>query len=207
MPFDLNPPGFLLPDDWQAAQVASAYAAAQAFSNDFRLFISFDMTVFPCSSASDGSAILALATKYANHPNQATYQDTGRPIVSTFAGSDCTFGRAGWDAGFDAALRQPLKSATGLDMFFIPSVFTDPSVFSSVDVMDGELNWNSGWPTGQEDISFARDETYLAQLGSKAYMAAVSPWYACSASPSVDSSCFSLISSSRCPTSLLVIPY
>jgi hypothetical protein len=38
-------------------------------------------------------------------------------------------------------LKQPLLAATGKEMFFIPSVFSDPSTFESVAVMDGELNW------------------------------------------------------------------
>lgn len=51
------------------------------------------MTVYPCSSSGDAAAILALAEEYADHPNHATYESTGRPVVSTFAGSDCTFVR------------------------------------------------------------------------------------------------------------------
>lgn len=37
-----------------------------------------------------------------------------------------------------------------------------------------QLNWNGGWPTGDAEITFDRDETYLSALGDKAMMASVS---------------------------------
>lgn len=80
-------------DSWQIAQVASAYAAAAAYGSSFKLFLSLDMTVFPCSSAGNADALVSIAATYAGHSNQATWQSTGKPIVSTFAGSDCTFVR------------------------------------------------------------------------------------------------------------------
>jgi glucan endo-1,3-alpha-glucosidase len=38
-----------LSDDWQAKSIDMAYAAAQGFSPDFKLFISFDMVRLPFS--------------------------------------------------------------------------------------------------------------------------------------------------------------
>ncbi|KAL7415268.1 glycoside hydrolase [Mrakia frigida] len=171
-------------DSWQSAQVALAYAAAAASGLDFKLFLSIDFTVFPCTSAVHATAVVSLAALYASHSNQAVYAGTDRPLLSTFAGSDCTFGSADWNAGFAKEVKAPLLAKSGKEMFFVPSVFTDPSTFASVDVMDGELNWNGGWPMGNTEISFASDETYLKGLGSKALMASVSPGFFTHYSPS-----------------------
>jgi len=59
----------------------------------------------------------------------------------------------------------------------VPSLFSDISTFSSNGWMDGELNWNSGWPTGNADLTTASDIGYMAALGSKEYMPAISPFF------------------------------
>lgn len=137
-------------DWWQWAQVASAFSAAAGSGTDFKLFLSFDMTSLPCTSYSDGALLQSYITTYGDNAHQAYYE--GKILVSTFAGSSCTFGSTDWDAGWAAAFKTPLTEA-GYDTFFMPSVFTDPSTFSAVDVMDGELNWNGGWPSGSVDVS------------------------------------------------------
>lgn len=187
-------------DAWQWAQVASAYAAALASGTNFELFLSLDMTVLPCSAFSHADLLKNYVTQYAAHPAQAFYE--GRQLVSTFAGSDCSFGLgAGWNDGWETAFKQPLKSA-GFDVFFLPSIFTDPATFGGASALDGELNWNSGWPSAANDVSargpllrhprprrltlrvhlfsssqldFSSDTHYMNALGSKAYMAAVRP--------------------------------
>lgn len=105
----------------------------------FASVVSFDFTVFPCGSSADASTVVDLAAKYATHPNQATYQGTSRPIVSTFSGSDCSFGQGDWNKGFKT-IKDGVKAKMGKDMFFVPSVFADPSTFGKVDVMDGEVS-------------------------------------------------------------------
>lgn len=62
-------------------------------------------------------------------------------------------------------------------MFFVPSVFADPSTFAGAGVMDGELNWNGGWPSTDSASTWSTDDTYISALGDKAYMAAVSPLF------------------------------
>lgn len=158
-------------EDWQARQVASAYQAAADSGTGFKLFLSLDMTSLACSAGWHADALKAYVTNYAGHSAQAYYN--GRQLVSTFAGTDCTFGYGDWNAGWEGAFKQPLK-AGGNNIFFIPSIFTDPSTFSA-SALDGELNWNSGWPTGGNDLDFSSDERYMSGLGGKAYMAAVSP--------------------------------
>ncbi|KAL7412808.1 glycoside hydrolase [Mrakia frigida] len=159
-------------DSWQWTQVASAYQAAQDSGTGFKMFLSFDMTVLPCSSYDNAAALRSYITTYAAHPNQAWYG--GKILASTFAGSDCTFGQGGWTAGWQTAFKDVLSNA-GTPVYFMPSVFTDPSTFGSASAMDGELNWNSGWPMGGDDLDFSSDTTYMNALGSKGYMAAVSP--------------------------------
>lgn len=128
----------------------------------------------PCGSLSDADLLKSYITTYGSHSNQAWYE--GKILASTFAGSDCSFGIGGdWSNAWEQAFKTPLASA-GKAVFFLPSVFTDPSTFSSVSVMDGELNWSSGWPIGDSAPSFDYDTTYINGLGSsKKYMAAVSP--------------------------------
>ncbi|WVO19777.1 uncharacterized protein IAS62_001067 [Cryptococcus decagattii] len=59
----------------------------------------------------------------------------------------------------------------------VQNIFSDITTFSSNTWMDGELNWNSGWPMGTNDITVASDDAYMAALGSKEYMPAVSPFF------------------------------
>lgn len=152
-------------DDWQPARVADAYSAAA--STGFKLFLSLDMTVLSCSSSSDAAKLVSIVEEYATATAQATYE--GKVLVSTFAGSDCAFS---WQTDFVDVL-----SSAGINIFFVPSIFSDVSTFSSNTWMDGELNWNSGWPMGAEDITTTSDEAYMAALGSKEYMPAVSPFF------------------------------
>jgi glucan endo-1,3-alpha-glucosidase len=86
-------------------------------------------------------------------------------------------GASDWNTGWMQNVKTPFLTQTGKDFFFIPSVFSDPSTFGSASVMDGELNWNGGWPSGDSDATWSTDDRYLAALGSKAYMATVSPTF------------------------------
>jgi glucan endo-1,3-alpha-glucosidase len=160
-------------DYWQPARIADAYTAAQQSGTGFKMFLSLDMTVMSCSSWTDASALVGLVATYATHPNQA--MRNGKVLVSTFAGSDCTFGTGSAD-GWQHAFVDQLKSQ-GVDIFFVPSVFSDPSTFQSNSWMDGELNWNSAWPMSDADITTATDVQYINALGSKEYMAAISPFF------------------------------
>ncbi|WVQ71228.1 hypothetical protein IAR50_000753 [Cryptococcus sp. DSM 104548] len=152
-------------DSWQSSRVADAYTAAG--SSGFKLFLSLDMTSLSCSSSSDAANLVSLVSKFATQSAQATYND--KVIVSTFAGSDCAIS---WQTDFVDAL-----TSAGVDIFFIPSLFSDVSTFSSNTWMDGELNWNSGWPMGSTDLTTSSDETYISALGDKVYAAAVSPFF------------------------------
>ncbi|ODO07533.1 glucan endo-1,3-alpha-glucosidase agn1 [Cryptococcus wingfieldii CBS 7118] len=159
-------------DSWGSSRVSDAYDAAG--SSGFKLFLSLDMTSLACASSSDAANLVSLVSQFASESAQATYND--KVVVSTFSGSDCAID---WQTSFVDAL-----TAAGIDIFFIPSLFSDVSTFSSNTWMDGELNWNSGWPTGSTDITTDSDESYISALGDKVYAAAVSPFFYTHFSPS-----------------------
>ncbi|RXK35703.1 hypothetical protein M231_07031 [Tremella mesenterica] len=157
-------------DSWQPSRVSDAYSAAESFGN-FKMFLSLDMTSLPCSSTSDASNLVSLVKQFASSSAQATHE--GKVLVSTFAGSDCTFGGGDWMTSFV----QPLKSS-GVEISFVPSLFVPISTFASETYMDGELNWNSAWPMGDVDLSVSNtDSEYMTALGEKEYMPAISPFF------------------------------
>lgn len=156
-------------DSWEPGQVSNAYAAARILNTTFKLFISFDMTAFPCASPDNGATIRQLIQNYATHPNQLLYN--GKTFVSSFSGQDCTFGAGSVNQGWINTVKN------GLNTYFVPSFFVDPGTFSTYSVMDGAFGWNSGWPMGDYDINFSPDQSYISNLGNRSYMAAVSPWF------------------------------
>ncbi|KAF9013289.1 glycosyl hydrolase family 71-domain-containing protein [Cyathus striatus] len=109
-------------DDWQPARVADAYEAAKESGLDFKLFISLDMTVFPCGSPDNAQTIRSFIAPYLDHPNQLKYDSRA---FNQFVNSGDLQGK----------------------IMFVPSFFVDPTKFGDfADVMDGDFNWNSGWP-------------------------------------------------------------
>lgn len=161
-------------EGWQQRQLQNAFAAAEAAGGNFKLFLSLDMTSLTCSSANDATKLVNLVKQYASSSAQAKYN--GLVLVSTFSGSDCTFG-TGTSNGWQSSFVDPLTAA-GIQISFIPSVFTNPSGFGSYAWMDGGLNWNSAWPMGNYDIgAHSTDLSYHAALGGRTYMTAVSPYF------------------------------
>ncbi|EGN94676.1 glycoside hydrolase family 71 protein [Serpula lacrymans var. lacrymans S7.3] len=157
--------------DWEPAQVANAYSAAEAFGTGFKLFVSLDMSSLTCTTAADGTIVQQYVGNYSSHPNQLMV--SGNPMISTFSGESCTFGASSVNDGWT----QVLKSGSIPTPYFIPSFFVDPSTFSTYTVMDGAFNWNGGWPSGDTNITFDSDNSYISGLSGKDYMAAVSPWF------------------------------
>ena len=75
-------------DDWEPAQVASAYAAAESLGASLKLFLSFDFTAMGCTIPN----LVSTVNQYANHPNQ--FKVDGKPMISSFEGG--CLGNAGW---------------------------------------------------------------------------------------------------------------
>ncbi|KAI0763934.1 glycosyl hydrolase family 71-domain-containing protein [Trametes elegans] len=180
-------------DPWEPSQIANAYAAAGEYNSKhtnasttsadlanitsggpFKLFLSFDMSSFSCSKATDVQPLQTYIKTYANNTSQMTYN--GRMFVSTFAGESCTFGATGsLDQAWANAVKPANSSLPGV--WFMPSFFVDPKTFPNLTVIDGAFHWNSGWPMGNYNISFGPDTSYISNLGNRTYMAAVSPWF------------------------------
>ncbi|PCH40092.1 glycoside hydrolase family 71 protein [Wolfiporia cocos MD-104 SS10] len=146
-------------DEWQPARVADAYQAAENSGTGFKLFISFDMSALPCSTASSAETLRSYITTYASHPNQCTVD--GQVFASTFSGSDCTFGQGSAAEGWQTQFLDQLTGANAVH--FVPSFFVDPSTFTQYDgVMNGALNWNGAWPVSLTPTTAASSLSSLA---------------------------------------------
>ncbi|KAJ7713164.1 glycoside hydrolase family 71 protein [Mycena metata] len=153
--------------DWQVDQFHTALDAAAG--TDFKLFVSLDMTAISCSNT---ALLRRYFTEFQDSPQYLRMG--GKPVISTFAGEQCTFGTAnsndGWRSFMDSTGAEPC--------FFIPAFFfNNPSTLEDYSVMDGGFNWNAAWPAGDFDINFDPDESWIRPLGGRAYMAGVSPWF------------------------------
>jgi glucan endo-1,3-alpha-glucosidase len=158
---------------WEPNHVQTAYRAAEVVG-DFKLFMSLDMSSLRCGSPNDASSLVNLIQSIGSSSAQARIN--GKVLVSTFAGETCNFG-TGSVVAWKTQFKDPL-AASGLPVYFIPAFFGEPSAYASYDWLDGQLNWNSGWPQGSQDISAgSTDDKYLSVLGSKGYMSAVSPFF------------------------------
>ncbi|KDQ23206.1 glycoside hydrolase family 71 protein [Pleurotus ostreatus PC15] len=156
--------------EWYPNSVEAAYTAALNYPN-FKLFISFDMTSIPCSSADNADAMHELIAKYRLHPSQLQYK--GGPLVSTFGGEHCYFGKESVNEGWASVMKRDHPGCT-----FIPSFFIQPAASKDYSVLDGIFPWNSAWPLGPTDISFNYDREFISGLRiDQSYMAGVSPWF------------------------------
>ncbi|CCA70334.1 related to glycoside hydrolase family 71 protein-Laccaria bicolor [Serendipita indica DSM 11827] len=149
-------------DDWQPSRVTDAYAAAKG--TNFKLFLSLDMSSLPCASAADIKAL-----------------QNWTHLFRTFAGEGCTYGgnyQSTWSA-----------FKNGLNVHFAPALFIDIANYQSLSWLDGAFSWNNGWPIQLTDSSSTSDiqqavgnlnksdQSWLQALGTKSYIAPLSPWF------------------------------
>ncbi|ORY35656.1 glycosyl hydrolase family 71-domain-containing protein [Naematelia encephala] len=157
-------------DYWQVPHIQDAYAAAA--SAGFKTFLSLDVTSLSCGSASDASTHAGTISSVASSSAQAKYN--GSVLVGTFSGDGCTFGQSSVSAGW--AYLRSLLAPSNITIFLVPAIFSDPSTFTtSNNWLDGELNWNSGWPEAGSPLDTSRDTQYMSALGNKTYMPTISP--------------------------------
>ncbi|CAM1508815.1 Fc.00g025540.m01.CDS01 [Cosmosporella sp. VM-42] len=147
------------------------YAYDSAANNGMKVFISFD---FNWWSPGDAAGVGRKIAQYASKAAQLKIGD--RVFASSFAGD-----------GLDM---DAMRAAAGSNVYFVPNFHPGQS---SPDKIDGALNW-MGWdnngnnkaPTPGHTVTVADgDTTYQNWLGSKAYLAPVSPWFSTHFGPEV----------------------
>ncbi|CAK5274285.1 unnamed protein product [Mycena citricolor] len=161
--------GFALnigPDAWQRDQIVKAFSAGEKVG--FKLYISFDMSCISCVSDTDKTLLVDYINDFSDKP--AYLQFNGKPLVSAFSGQNCAFGASDPNAGWRDIVAQTSVS-------FVPCFFVQPEDLPKWDSLDGVSNWNSGWPSGDYDIDFSRDDDWINHLDGRPYMASVSPWF------------------------------
>lgn len=95
------------------------------------------MSSLPCTSSDNAATLRSYITSYATHPNQLLVD--GKVFASTFSGSDCTFGQANAQQGWQTQFIDQLTGSNAVH--FVPSFFVDPTTFSEFDgVMNGAFN-------------------------------------------------------------------
>lgn len=150
-------------DDFTDTQLGYAYDSAA--NNDMKVFISFDFNWF--SPTDDATKVGEIIANYSSHSAQLKVD--GKVFASSFSGD-----------GLDVSA---VKGAAGTDVYFAPNFSPDKT--SDVDVVDGALNW-MGWdsngdnkaPIPGHNVTVVQgDIHYNTWLGTKSYIAPVSPWF------------------------------
>ncbi|KAK2627060.1 hypothetical protein QTJ16_003026 [Diplocarpon rosae] len=155
------------PDANIAAQVAHAFAAAEAAGADFKLFFAFDYLGGGERWPSTGEpSVVSYLNLYKSSPAYFLYNDV--PFVSTFEGT----------SDIDAwAPEGVIRSAVG-GIWFVPDwTSLGPGGFAPyLENVEGAFNWDM-WPVGASNITTDLDQAWTDVLGSKSYMMGLSPWF------------------------------
>ena len=160
-------------DSWTGQQLDLAYESAA--NNNMNVFISFDFNWY---STSMTPQIGAMIKTYGAKPAQLKVD--GKVFVSSFLGD-----------GFDL---DTVASASGFsrdDLFFAPNF--QPTNVGSADALFNWMAWpndgNNRVPSASDNLTVSDgDQTYLAALGGKPYIAPVSPWFSTHYGPETPSS-------------------
>lgn len=158
-------------DSYTDTQLGYAYQSAA--NNGMSVFISFDFNWYHASS--DAAAVGQKIAQYGSLPGQLKVNN--KVFASSFAGD-----------GLDIAA---MRSAAGIDVFWAPNLHPDQTSNSAN--IDGALNWmawdnngNNKAPTAGANVTVRDgDNRYRSWLGSKPYIAPVSPWFSTHFGPEV----------------------
>ncbi|KAI1497932.1 glycoside hydrolase family 71 protein [Biscogniauxia marginata] len=145
-------------DTWNDAQLQLAYDTAA--SNDFSVFLSFDMQ----TSSWTVDQVVSFVNQYKSTGSQLKVNNV--PVVSTFEGP-------GWADNWAS-----VRSSTG-GVFLIPdwSSLGAAGVGGRLSLIDGAFNWGA-WPeANQKTITTGNDIAYKSVLQGKPYMMGVSPYF------------------------------
>jgi hypothetical protein len=158
-------------DTYTEAQLNYAYESAG--NNGMKLFLSFDYNNGDIYFGSgDVSQVAKFITEFGSKDAQLKVDN--KVFVSSFNGDDS-----------DATRLDPqaIRNAAGIDLFIAPNFH--PGKNTDISGVDGALSW-SAWdsnganraPDANANITTSQsDATYTSWLGSKAYIAPVSPWF------------------------------
>ena len=141
-------------NEWELAQVASAYAAAELLGTDFKLFLSFDFTAMDCVLPD----LVSRVNTYAQHPNQ--FKVNRKPMISSYSG-EC-LGNSGW---------QSLKDQT--NGYVMPFIWGLEEHFNQWPALDSwywlvpleeifcinliqYVSWGCAWPPGNTNKSVSK---------------------------------------------------
>ncbi|KAJ8462024.1 hypothetical protein ONZ45_g18084 [Pleurotus djamor] len=156
-------------EPWVRPLVDTAFRGA--LQTPIKLALSLDFSVIPCSSDNDKAVIVEFIESYIGQTCYFKY--AGRPLLSTFGGERCTFGKGNSNDGWNAVLGN-----LSTRVVFVPAFFIYAGAYNGYTGVDGVMEWNAAWPMGNQDISFERDQAIISQIGKGLlYLAAISPWF------------------------------
>jgi len=135
------------------------------------MMLSFDMAEFSCGDWSNVPLLKMYLDKYMYHSAAAKVE--GKTAVTTFSGSDCTFGQGSVNAGWSAVF-----GAYRNNVYFMPAYNTDPQRLGGFDIQ-AEVSWGSAWPSNGADIEMSRDNWFMQNLRptGKKYVGTLSPGF------------------------------
>ncbi|KAK3349500.1 glycoside hydrolase family 71 protein [Lasiosphaeria hispida] len=160
-------------DSYTEAQLNLAYQSAA--NNGMKVFISFDFNWF--NTYSSAAVVGQWISKYKDKPAQLKIGS--RVFSSSFVGD-------GLDVG-------TVKSNAGADVFWAPNYHPYKTQASALSNVDAAFNWMA-WPSNGQNkaptsgalLSVQEGDTlYKNWLGSKPYIAPVSPWFSTHYGPEV----------------------
>ena len=149
-------------DTWTEQQLNFAYQSAA--NNDMSVFISFDFNWYSTSMTSQIGQIIQT---YGSQPGQLKVD--GKVFVSSFLGDGLDLDAVASASGFART-----------DLFF--ALNFEPTNVGSVDSLFNWMAWpnngNNKAPDASNKLTVSDgDQSYVGALGSKPYIAPVSPWF------------------------------
>ncbi|KAJ3824780.1 glycoside hydrolase [Lentinula raphanica] len=168
---------------WQLDRISDCFAAASKTKVPFWFFFSFDMSSIPSATADDIALLCQYMEQFGQSKRMFRYQDG--LFVSTFAGENSLFGQSSLDNAWNL-VKKRLAFAAQSPIYYVPSLFIDPALYSGMKSLNGAFNWNGGWPvhlnsnSTREEIecpSLDSDQDHIRNLNGRTFMSSVSPWF------------------------------
>ncbi|KAJ4483776.1 glycoside hydrolase family 71 protein [Lentinula aciculospora] len=168
---------------WQLDRISDCFSAASKTKIPFWLLFSFDMSSLPSTSMEDVQILCSYIEKFGKSERMLRYGDG--LFVSTFAGEQSLFGQPTLSDAW-SFVKERLTSTVQTPIHYVPSLFIDPALYSSMKFLDGAFNWNGSWPihlnsrSSRHEIECATldtDDEHIRNLDGRTFMSAVSPWF------------------------------